>query len=374
MSARKAFHRTVSVVVAAAVAALGLPGPVSAAPVSAAPVPAALPAAPVSPQHTAADLAHAKATFAGVLAGSLVDGGWARRLDAALARGTVDPLAVSGAPARVRAAAVAANAEILRAKGLPAATGSVLEVRRAGAPGAVSLVAAEVGDDAVEAVPAYDRAGARHTLDARVAPAVPVAVVGVDESRTLAAGIDVVRGELAARGLNGPAPLRAAADGFWTTRVMSVRLKDDEEPWIKGDAEIYSIVTGVGVDSKPRVDIVQMPYLDDDGHDYYPGQILVDWSHFRYNAVDAVMMEEDDGTNYRALAQAIATALLTILDGVQYAPMVNAILDAIPDSWFTDDPDYVDSWYVLTRQSNERRTGARGNGTISFQPYFVTTV
>jgi hypothetical protein len=155
---------------------------------------------------------------------------------------------------------------------------------------------------------------------------------------------------------------------------MSVRLNDDEEPWIKGDAEIYSIVTGVGVDSKPRVDIVQMPYLDDDGHTYYPGQILVDWSHFRYNAVDAVMMEEDDGTNYRALAQAIATALLTILDGVQYAPMVNAILDAIPDSWFTDDPDYVDSWYVLTRQTNERRTGARGNGTISFQPYFVTTV
>jgi hypothetical protein len=155
---------------------------------------------------------------------------------------------------------------------------------------------------------------------------------------------------------------------------MSVRLNDDEEPWFKGDAEIYTIVSGVGSDGSPRADIVQMPYLDNDGTTYTPGQILVDWSHFKYNAVDAVMMEEDDGTNYRALAQAIATALLTVLNGVQYAPMVNAILAAIPDSWWTDDPDYVDSWYLLTKQSNEIRVGARNNGTATFARYFVTAV
>jgi hypothetical protein len=86
------------------------------------------------------------------------------------------------------------------------------------------------------------------------------------------------------------------------------------------------------------------------------------------------MMEEDDGTNYRALAQAIATALLTILDGVQYAPMVNAILEAMPDDWWTDDPDYVDSWYVLTRQSNDLRRGARQNGTATFEPYYISPV
>jgi hypothetical protein len=117
-----------------------------------------------------------------------------------------------------------------------------------------------------------------------------------------------------------------------------------------------------------------MPYLDYDGTDYYPGQILVDWSHFRYNAVDAVMMEEDDGTNYRALAQALVSALLTVLNGAQYAPMVDAILQAMPDSWWTDDPDYVDSWYLLTRQVDERRIGARANGTIDFQPYYVTAL
>jgi len=208
-----------------------------------------------------------------------------------------------------------------------------------------------------------------------------VIVVGVDERRALAAGVAVVRSELARRGVSsGTAEERpagqvgAAAAGFWTTRVMSVRLSDDEEPWIKGAAEIYSIVSGVGLDDKPQVDIVQMPYLDYDDTTYYPGQILVNWSHFKWNAVDAVMMEEDDGTNYRALAQAIASALLTLLDGVQYAPMVNAILEAIPDSWWTDDPDYADSWYLLTKQTNERRNGARANGVITYAPYWVTPV
>ena len=207
-------------------------------------------------------------------------------------------------------------------------------------------------------------------------------MVGIDERRALTAGLDVVRTELVRHGVSSGdattrvpaagAPAVHATDGFWTTRVMSVRLADDEEPWFKGDAEIYSIVTGVGINGEPQVDIVQMPYLDNDHHWYYPGQILVNWSHFKWNAVDAVMMEEDDGTNYRALAQAIAGALLTILDGVQYAPMVNAILEAMPDSWWTDDPDYVDSWYLLTRQTAEQRHGARGNGVITFAPYFVT--
>jgi hypothetical protein len=34
----------------------------------------------------------------------------------------------------------------------------------------------------------------------------------------------------------------------------------------------------------------------------------------------------------------------------------------------------VDSWYLLTRQANERRIGARANGTIDFQPYYVTAL
>jgi hypothetical protein len=320
-----------------------------------------------APAHALPRVVGVKESLARTLAASLTDRAWSRTL-----RGGTDALAA--APAGVGAAFADANARILAAKGLPAGTGSVLEIRvaggRAGAP--IALVAAERSDDDAAAVTAYDAAGRAHSLSARQLPDVPVAIVGVDERKALAAGIEVVRAELRRHGL-GSAPPTATA-GFWTTRLMSVRLDDDEEPWIKGDAEIYSIVSGVGANGSPQVDMVQMPWLETDGKTYTPGQILVDWSHFKYNAVDAVMMEEDDGTNYRALAQALVTALLTILDGVQYAPMVNAILEAMPDSWWTDDPDYVDSWYLLTRQTNESRRGARQNGTAAFAPYYVKPV
>jgi DUF3103 family protein len=342
-----------------------------------------------SRQVTATEVGNAKTALARSLAVSLADARWADQVRAGMVAGTLDPLVLASrsagaAAAGFRAAAETANRTIIRAKGLPATTGSILQLRLAGDAAAAGpiLVAAEVNDDrAATTVPAFDSTGREHHLDARTAPAVPVIVVGVDERRALAAGVAVIRSELARHGVaSGTAEERPhgrfgqAAAGFWTTRVMSVRLNSDEEPWIKGGAEIYSIVSGVGLDDKPQVDIVQMPYLDYDGTTYYPGQILVNWSHFKWNAVDAVMMEEDDGTNYRALAQALASALLAVLGGVQYAPMVDAILAAMPDSWWTDDPDYVDSWYLLTTQTNQRRNGARANGVITFEPYWVSPV
>jgi hypothetical protein len=97
----------------------------------------------------------------------------------------------------------------------------------------------------------------------------------------------------------------------------------------------------------------------------------VNWSYYKYDLADAVMMEEDGSTNYRSLAKAIADALLTITDMGAYIPLVNAVLDAMPDDWWTDDPDYVDSWYTLARSSSGPFRGARGNGTMTLEPYWV---
>jgi hypothetical protein len=114
-----------------------------------------------------------------------------------------------------------------------------------------------------------------------------------------------------------------------------------------------------------------MPYIKDDGVVYRPNQLLVNWSSYKYNLADVVMMEEDGSTNYRDLAKAVAGILLTITDQGAYIPLVNAILDAIPDSWWTDDPDYVESWYTLAQQSKGTLYGARGNGYMTVEPYFV---
>ncbi len=272
-----------------------------------------------------------------------------------------------------------ANRTVLAAKGLPANSGSLLRLRLANATaraalarGETPLVAAAPTDDKKADIKAYDPRGGTVTIDAAKAPERPVLVVDVDVAKALPLGLKLMRDSLSAHGVRDARPTTAKpAGGYWATKINSIRLNDDEETWIEGDAEIYSIVGGFGLDGTPAVNIVQMPYLDNDGTTYYPNQILVGFNTYKYDLADVVMMEDDGDTNYEALAQAIADALLTIADVGTYIPLVNAILGAIPSSWWTNDPDYVDSWYTLSTTSTGSLTGAAGNGTMDVSPYWV---
>ncbi|MFJ7967248.1 DUF3103 family protein [Streptomyces sp. NPDC096324] len=354
---------------------------------------AALPAAAAAPP-AAPTVAAAQDQAARAIARSLSDSAWRARVQhAALTADEVPVTALADrADKDLKSTLTAADHKIAAAKGLDAGIGSLLRLRLgdhamcgALSAGKLPWVAPATTDDHATTIVAYDVRGRAHALDARHAPARPVYVVDIDGSKALAAGLSVLNRQLRHYGLDSatPAPApkadatrkpqaqAAAAGGFWTTRISAVELSDDEEPWIKGDAEIYTLVTGFGQDGAVRVDPVDMPYLDNDGTVYRPGQILVNWSNYKYNLADAVMMEEDGSTNYRDLAKAIATALLTITDQGTYIPLVNAILDAIPNDWWTDDPDYVDSWYTLASSDNGTRYGARGNGWMTVEPYFV---
>ncbi|MEU6370061.1 DUF3103 family protein [Streptomyces sp. NPDC046931] len=305
---------------------------------------------------------------------------------AALGTGESDLQALAGkatgpAGRQLEASVSAADRRIAALKGLPASTGSLLRIRL-GAPSmrahlsadATPWVAVAAADDHAKTITAYDSQGRRHAVDVTRVPARPLYILDVDVSKAHRAGQAVLRKALADKGLNAQPARHAsasAAAGWWATKVTAVQVKDDEEPWFKGGAEMFSLVTGFGQDGKARVDSVDMPYLDYDNTVYYPNQILVNWSDYKYNLADVVMMEDDDGTNYKALAQALTTALLTITDQGAYTPLVNAVLSAMPDSWFTDDPDYVESWYTLSRNSSGRLNGAAGNGWMTVEPYFV---
>jgi hypothetical protein len=326
--------------------------------------------------------------LAGRIAGALADRTVRDRTRSAVTSGAADLLKLESGTSLDQATR-AANQAVLAAKGLPATSGSLLQVRLADpgmraalARGEVPLVAAAPTDDEPTPVTAYDPLGGKVILDPLKAPDRPVLVVGVDVAKALPMGLRLMRDTLAARGLVAAEPTGTtagmtaataqAAGGYWATRVNAIRLNNDEEPWIKGAAEIYSIVGGFGLDGTPKVDIVQMPYLDYDGTTYYPNQLLVHFSAYKYNLADVVMMEDDGDTNYQALAQAIATALLTIVDGGVYTPLVSAIISAIPTSWWTDDPDYADSWYTLSTGSSGRLYGAAGNGWMDVTPYWVS--
>ncbi|WNI15879.1 DUF3103 family protein [Actinacidiphila sp. ITFR-21] len=345
-------------------------------------LPAAHASTPASDTPATSTVGSIEAGAARSLAASLADPTWGAQVrTAALGSRQVDLGALAGrtaAPAGLNAAVSGADRRIAAAKGLPSAAGSLLRLRLGAASmrgalaaGAEPLVAAAADDDAAATVTAYDSAGRVHTLSSRQTPSRPVYVVDLDVTKAVSAGLAQVNKAFTKAGLSAPVAAKADTAGFWTTRVDSVYLNDDEEPWILGDAEIFSIVSGFGFDGKVRVDTVDMPYLDNDHTTYYPNQILVNWSNYKYNLADVVMMEDDGDTNYADLAKALADALLTITDQGAYIPLVDAILAAIPSSWYTNDADYVDSWYTLARSSTGRLNGARGNGWLSVSPYFV---
>ncbi|MFF5177874.1 DUF3103 family protein [Micromonospora sp. NPDC000316] len=312
------------------------------------------------------------------VADALADPATRARALAAVTAGPVDPLAAR-LGARVDRASRAANEAVLAAKGLSATTGSVLHLRL-GHPGsgalstrtALPLVAAAPTDDELNSVVAYDPAGGHVLLDPVRLPSRPVLVVEVDVTRAMEQGLAQLRQELTQRGLNGVrATSRTAQAGYWATKVNAIRLSNDQETWIKGKAEIFNVVAGFGHDGRPTATVVEMPYLDNEGTVYYPNQLLVHFNAYKYNLADVVMWEDDGDTNYRDLATALITALLTIVDYGTYTPLVTAIINAMPASWWTDDPDYVDSWYTLSTGSSGRLNGAAANGWMDVTPYWV---
>jgi hypothetical protein len=297
--------------------------------------------------------------------------------DAITSAATAGPVDLSTV-AKLSHATKAANSAVLAAKGLPETVGSIVQARLAQpqmsaalARGEALLVAAAPSDDVPSAITSYDSRGHRVLLDPVRMPEQAVLVIEVDVAKAMPAGLDIMRKTLAAQRVTDVSSLAPLAGGYWATKITAIRLSNDQEPWIKGSAEIYSIVGGFGLDDKAKIDIVQMPYLDNDGTTYYPNQLLVHFSAYRYNLADVVMMEDDGDTNYLQLAQAIAAALLTLAGGGAYIPLVSAILSALPSSWWTDDPDYVESWYTLATTSSGRLNGAAANGWVDVVPYWV---
>ena len=292
-----------------------------------------------------------------------------------------------------------ADASIRRVKGLSAKADSLVQVRLADEAmltswqqGESPLFAYEPdGDESQwDYIEAFDIHGQVHQLDVYNLPQQPVFVVGIDSKKAFVAGLEVMRATFAEAqsakkegALLSRAQTQAVADKpISTTVIKQISLKDDHEPWISGRAEIYGIVTGVDPSrEEPVLDIVEMPYLDYADTTYYPNQIIIHWERYRWAAADMILMEHDDGTNYKVLATKLLEAAEQILksipdpeaQGYALIPQItNGILSVMPDAWFTNDDDFVDVYYTLQEGVEyPNLNGANGNATTSFAPLVI---
>ncbi|MFA1562349.1 DUF3103 domain-containing protein [Aliivibrio fischeri] len=300
------------------------------------------------------------------------------------------------------AAMTTANKTEIRARGLEKYTDELLELRLADPSmlarwqaGQSPLFAFEPegAESEWQYIEAYDIDGNLHYLDVYDVPEQPVLVVDTNNREELKAGLALMRDEFKALQSSEPsekvkpapyAMLRSAAGPteINTTILKKIQLKDDHEPWISGKAEIYAIVSGVSPSrDEPTIDVIEMPYLDYAEQSYPANQIMVFWDRYRWGAADIILMEQDDKTDYKQLAQTILKAasdfLATIPDKEAQAyliipQMTSAIIALLPDDLFVNDDDFVDVFYTIMKDTEyTEHSGAGNNATADFAPLII---
>lgn len=246
-----------------------------------------------------------------------------------------------------------------------------------------------LGDDlAAPGVPAIELANGRRVwLDAITPPLEPVLLLGADEDG--AGFVSRSNAALAAAGLQRHLPpslldnvrqqWQKAAVTVATTRLDRISVRDDKEPWVSGNAEMYLLVSGVLAGNQPQVFLVDLPYLDQQAIEYYPRQIIVDWRQFGFQAVNVLLYEHDDNTSYQTLVQALIGVIGEIgslagyPEAVAIETIASAIVQAMPAHWFANADDFVDAVYTLEKSAGVNgRWGAGANVRVDYMPYTLS--
>lgn len=162
-------------------------------------------------------------------------------------------------------------------------------------------------------------------------------------------------------------------------KIDSVKLSDIQEPWFKGNPEIYAIVFNFDKNfndpSVPPLRVLQMPYIKKKNVLYTPEQPFVFWNEHTRNAATMIIMEEDSGFNYASVinivVQAIGTGVTLGTGDVVWTPFVvntiTSVLNEIKGSWSTDSDDEIDQYYIIRKQNvTQLKKGASNNASITY--------
>ncbi|KJV31628.1 DUF3103 family protein [Luteibacter yeojuensis] len=208
-----------------------------------------------------------------------------------------------------------------------------------------------------------------------------------DRLAALRAGIAIMNDALSAAGLGGSRqpPLACALGAHATaasqelSMLRKIRVEDNKENVLKGDAEIFAITTGFGADGQPFVKTQLMPFLAKAKVDYTPNMDLVNWAECSAPYVNLQLFDKDGDVDFHKLAQALVQA---VGEGLKLSPVTapfaavsalgQAVLGAMDSGWFKNNPDHVDSFYVLERgKTYTDYKGASNNATLTLEPYTV---
>jgi hypothetical protein len=290
----------------------------------------------------------------------------------------------------------AAEKKLIQEKGLDQYTQHILEVRLVN-PETVSTTkqpafpliayAPKGNESSWDGIYAYDTQGKLHLLDPYEPPKVPTLVVGIDTNTDLKAGVQLMNDAFTRLGLNANAAnnlLHSSSRSDTNsdhsnkfTNINRIYVLDDKEPWVKGKAEFYALVSGIDAkNAKPLMSVVEMPYLTQKEQEYRPNQMVIAWGQYRFNAANVMLYEQDGNYNYKALVSHLVEATATIInmtgqpDIATLVNLGNTIIQIMPDSWYEDADDFVDAFYTVERgKLYEDYSGAANNVTATLSPF-----
>lgn len=223
-------------------------------------------------------------------------------------------------------------------------------------------------------------------LDPNEAPNVPVIVIETDGQEALKKEVDYMNKYLQDKGLqdkgiqdiglskNSETQGKSRKASGYKTRLDKIRLNNDREPWIRGKAEVYAVISGLdkyGKRAKGKVKVLAMDYLDHDKRDYHPKQTLIDWNQYKHNEAVVVFYEKDDNRSYKLIVAGIAELVIRVTLTIAGVPSILVDIFAglvilMPDKWFTNNDDHIDSFYKIRRgQAYTNAYGSKRNARIT---------
>ncbi|SMF17311.1 DUF3103 family protein [Pseudobacteriovorax antillogorgiicola] len=239
---------------------------------------------------------------------------------------------------------------------LSATEGMVVEVVTKGNDDESPLVAyvPQKDEDDIDELIAFDSEGNEVKLDAKKVPERTVIVIADDETLPVAEvpqSVETIQ-PFADEALRG------------SHKLDDIRFANVEEPWFKGSAEIYMVVTYIGKDGKGATQLIELPEVEDEDKTYRVNKVIHIWEVNRYQILDIAFFEHDSGYNYSEItkiavgAAASITAIFVDPTGTTLAvvqavsSVLSKVIDAIPSSAWTDDDDFIDSINTIEKYTD----------------------
>ncbi len=219
-----------------------------------------------------------------------------------------------------------------------------------------------LGDDKeLKAIVAHDRSGNQIELDPANPPARPTLVIASQESPLPIDNTNLV----------------AATDDL--LMLDKIHIADIQEPWVRGDAEVYAIVAYLDREGKGSTAVVPLNGVTKANTTYDLRKIIHYWPRNFYKLVDISIYEHDTHHNFQELTIALLDAAGKITSvalpgygsiAALVSDLLINIIKALPKEWFEDADDHLDTFNTVERSiAQESRYGVAHNVLIELRRY-----